>query len=66
MVKLRFDKSKRRYKNNRKIYEYDRIILVFPKEYHHLLKPLRSKQLSMLVMRKDGSLTILLSEGPKS
>jgi len=35
--KLRFDKSKRRYKNGRKIYSYDRITLVFPREYYDLL-----------------------------
>jgi hypothetical protein len=62
MVKLRFDKSKRRYKNGRRIYEYDRITLVFPREYHDILKPFRDMQLSIQVVRKDQSLSILLSE----
>lgn len=65
MVKLRFDKSKRRHKNGRKIYEYDRILLVFPREYHDLLKPLRDKQLSIRVIRKDGRINISLSESDK-
>jgi hypothetical protein len=65
MVKLRFDKSKMRYMNDKKIYNYDRITLVFPTEYHDLLKPLRDKQLSIHVTRKDGSLNISLSEEQK-
>jgi len=62
MVKLRFDKSKRHYMNNKKIYEYDRITLVFPRQYHDLLKPLRGKQLSIRVIGKDRCLNISLSE----
>ena len=65
MVKFRFDKSKRRYMNDKKIYEYDRVTLVFPRKYHDLLKPLRGKQLSIQVIRKDKSLNILLSEDHK-
>ena len=65
-MKLRFDKSKRRYKNGRKIYEYDRITLVFPRECHDLLKSLRGKNLSIHVIRKDDSLSILLSESRQS
>jgi len=65
MVKLRFDKSKRKYKNGRKIYQYNRITLVFPKEYHDLLKLLRDKELSIHVVKKDGSINISLSEGPQ-
>ena len=64
MVKLRFDKSKRRYKNGRKIYEYDRITLVFPRKHHSVLKPLRGKQLCIQVANKDGSVNILLYESP--
>jgi hypothetical protein len=45
---------------------YDRITLVFPREYLDLLKPLRNKQLFMHVMKKDGSLNISLSEGKQS
>ncbi len=66
MVKLRFDQSKRRYKNGRKIYEYQRITLVFPVEYHDMLKPLRNKQLSIQVNKKDANLNIELSEGQQS
>ncbi|HUK85422.1 MAG TPA: hypothetical protein VLU95_06140 [Candidatus Acidoferrum sp.] len=62
MVKLRFDKSKKRYKTKRRIYEYDRITLVFPKKYHSLLKSLQDKQLSIQVIGKDKSLNITLSE----
>ena len=65
-LKLRFDKSKRKYKNGKKIYEYDRITLVFPREYHDLLKLLQGKQLSIHVTKKDGSLNILLSENKQS
>jgi hypothetical protein len=62
MVKLRFDKSIRRYKNNKKIYEYDRITLVFPQKFHELLKPLRDKKLSIYITRTDRGLNISLSE----
>ncbi len=47
MVKLRFDKSKRKYKNDKKIYAYDRITLVFPREYHDLLKAINNFQYSL-------------------
>jgi hypothetical protein len=66
MVKLRFDKSKKRYKTKRRIYEYDRITLVFPRKYHSLLKPFQGKQLSIQVTGKDQSLNILLSEDKQS
>ena len=66
MVKLRFDKSKRIYKNKRKIYEYERITLVFPKKHHHLLKPLQGKQISVKVSQIDGNLNITLSEDKQS
>lgn len=65
MVKLRFDKSKRRYMNNKRIYEYDRITLVFPRQYHNMLKHFRDKQLSISVTRKDRSLDVSLSEDQK-
>ena len=65
MVKLRVDKTKRRYMNDKKIYKYDRITLVFPREYHDLLKPLRGKQLSIQVTKKDKCLNITLSEDNK-
>lgn len=66
MVKLRFDKSKRRYKNGRKIYKYDRITLVFPTKYHDVLKSFREKQLSIRVVVNAESISILLTEGSKS
>ncbi len=65
MVKLRFDKSIRRYKNNKKIYEYDRITLVFPQKYHDMLKPLREKKLSIYITRTDNGLNISLLENQK-
>jgi hypothetical protein len=51
--------------NDKNIYNYDRITLVFPTKYHDLLKPLRDKQLSIHVTSKDGSLNISLSEEQK-
>jgi hypothetical protein len=66
MVKLRFDKSKRRYKNGRKIYSYDRITLVFPREYYDLLKPFQGKKLAINIAKKDEALNISLSEGKQS
>ncbi len=61
MVKLRFDKSKRKYKNGRKIYVRSHN-LVFQKEHHNLLKLFRDKELSIHVVKKYGSLSITLSE----
>lgn len=61
-MKLRFDKTKRKYKNGRKIYNYDRITLVFPSEYHDLLKFFKGKQLSIQVTKKEGTINISLSE----
>ena len=65
-MKLRFDKSKRRYKNGRRVYEYDRILLVFPREYRELLKTFRGKQLLIHIVKKDGGLNISLSERQQS
>jgi hypothetical protein len=65
MVKLRFDKSIRKYKNNKKIYVYDRITLVFPQKYHDMLKPLREKKLSIYITRTDNGLNISLLENQK-
>ena len=65
MAKLRFDKSIRKYKNNKRIYEYDRITLVFPQKYHDLLKPLQDKKLSIYITRTDRDLNISLSEDQK-
>jgi hypothetical protein len=62
MVKLRFDKSKRRYKNGKIIYANDRIPLVFPREYHELLKSLQGKDLAIHVTRNGENVTILLLE----
>jgi hypothetical protein len=65
-MKLRFDKSKRKYKNNRIIYEYERISLVIPKKYHNLMKLFQGKQLSINVVKNGENLNITLSEDKQS
>lgn len=61
-MKLRFDKTKRKYKNGRKIYNYDRITLVFPSKYHDLLKLFKGKQLLIQVTKRDETINISISE----
>jgi len=60
MVKLQFRKIRIRYK--RKAYEYERIVLIFPRNTHNILKALRGKQLKIKVTQQEKDFVISLSE----
>ncbi len=60
MVKLQFRKIKIRYK--RKAYEYERIVLTFPKDSNIILESLRDKKLNIKITQQENSYIISLSE----
>ena len=60
MVKLQFRKIRIRYK--RKAYEYERIVLILPRNTNDVLKVLRGKQLSIKVTQQENNYIISLSE----
>ena len=60
MVKLQFRKIKIRYK--RKAYEYERVVLIFPRNSNSILKSLRGKKLNIKISQQENSYIISLSE----
>jgi len=60
MVKLQFRKIRIRYK--RKVYEYDRILLIFPIKSHQLLLALRGKELKIAVTKQGKAYNISIKE----
>ena len=60
MVKLQFRKIRIRYK--RKVYEYERIVLVLPRNTNDILNVLRDKQLYIKVTQQESRYIISLSE----
>ena len=53
MVKLRFSKIIKRYKNGKRIYQYEQISLNFPKELHEMLQCLRNRHLEIKASREN-------------
>ncbi len=62
MVKLRFSIIKKRYKNGKRIYQYEQISLIFPKELHELLKCLRNRQLEIKASKEGKTTRITLTD----
>ena len=62
MVKLQFSIIRKRYKNGRRVYQYERVSLVFPSEFHDLMKQLRNRQLRMNVTKQGITTIIALTE----
>jgi hypothetical protein len=60
MVKFQVGTVRKRYLNNKRLYEYKRISLNIPRKFHTLVNPFLGKQLNMEVCAKENALTITL------
>lgn len=60
MVKLRFSKIIKRYKNGKRVYQYEQVSLNFPKELHEMLQCFRNRQLKIKASQIDKVICIQL------
>ena len=61
MVKLQVGTVRKRYLNNKRLYEYRRVSLNVPRRFHNVVEPFLGKQLQMKVSSKEGVITITLN-----
>jgi hypothetical protein len=65
MAKLRFSKIIKRYKNGKRVYQYEQVSLNFPKELHEMMQCLRNRQLEIKASRINNIICIqLIDKGP--
>ena len=53
--------ARKRCLNSKRVYEYERISLHIPKEFHEAIKPYLDEDLDLKVTAEKGSLTIILT-----
>jgi CO dehydrogenase/acetyl-CoA synthase beta subunit len=60
---VRFQKrlARKRYLNSKRVYEYERISLHIPKEFHETIKPYLKEDLDLKVATEKGSLILILT-----
>ena len=61
MVRLQKRLARKRYLKSKRVYEYERISLHIPKEFHEAIKPYLEEDLDLKVTTERGSLTIILT-----
>ena len=61
MVKLQVGTVRKRYLNDKRVYEYRRVSLNVPRKFHKLVEPFLGKQLKMGVSAKEGVIVITLN-----
>lgn len=61
MVRFQKRLARKRYLNSKRVYEYERISLHIPKEFHEAIKPYLEEDLDLKVTIERGSLTIVLT-----
>jgi len=61
VVKLQVGTVRKRYLNNKRLYEYRRVSLNVPRRFHSIVEPFLGKQLQMRVNSKEGVITITLT-----
>ncbi len=61
LVRLQLRLARKRYLNSKRVYEYERISLHIPKEFHEAIKPYLEEDLDLKVTTERGSLTIVLT-----
>jgi len=61
VVKLQVGTVRKRYLNNKRLYEYRRVSLNVPRRFHNVVEPFLGKQLQMKVSSKEGVITITLN-----
>jgi hypothetical protein len=60
MVRFQKRLARKRYLNSKRVYEYKRISLPIPKEFHETIKSYLEKDLDLKVNAEKDSLTIVL------
>jgi hypothetical protein len=60
---VRFQKrcARKRYLKSKQVYEYERISLHIPKEFHEAVRPYLKEDLDLKVTTESGSLTLVLT-----
>ncbi|MBE0513242.1 hypothetical protein IBX38_09355 [Candidatus Bathyarchaeota archaeon] len=61
MVRIQCRVSRKRYLGSKRTYEYERMSLHIPSEFHSKVKPFLNQDLDMDVNTKNGSLVITLT-----
>jgi len=61
MVRIQCRVSRKRYLRSKRIYEYERMSLHIPRNFHNKVKPFLEQDLDMDVTTKEGSLVITLT-----
>jgi len=61
MVRIQCRISRKRYLGSKQIYEYERMSLPIPRNFHNKVKPFLKQDLDMDVNTKNGSLVITLT-----
>jgi hypothetical protein len=61
MVKLQKRLARKRYLKSKQVYEYERISLHIPKEFHEAVRPYLKEDLNLKITAETGSLTIVLT-----
>jgi len=61
MVRLQKRLARKKYLKSKHLYEYERISLHIPKEFHEAVRPYLKEDLDLKVTAEKGSLTIVLT-----
>jgi len=61
LVRMQMRLARKRYLNSKRVYEYERISLHIPKEFHETIKPYLNEDLDMKVTTEKDSLVIILT-----
>jgi len=61
MVRLQKRLARKRYLKSKQVYEYERISLHIPKEFHEAVRPYLKEDLNLTITAETGSLTIVLT-----
>ena len=60
-MKFQVGTVRKRYLNDKHVYEYKRISLNIPRKFHKIVEPFLGKQLKISVTAKDDIVTITLN-----
>lgn len=61
MAKFQVGTVKKRYLNNKRIYEYKRISLNVPRKFHKLVEPFLDREFQVRVTAEKNAITITLN-----
>ena len=61
MVRLQKRLARKRYLKSKQVYEYERISLHIPQEFHEAVRPYLQEDLNLKITAETGSLTIVLT-----